>query len=155
MEWGCELYDLDWSHWWGNHTQLWSSSVPNSSIEILRLRIWHSLVVSGSIMSSLDCLILPYWQILAKGIQDIFMKCAWFIIHEQLDMQELSPKWVQKCLNSDQKQHQVDISKLILWHFQQSHDSFVEWTVPADKMLQWSRDQTKGIHLSYTQINLK
>ena len=39
------------------------------------------------------------------------------IIHEDLDMQKLSAKWVPKCLNTDQKRHPCRSSKQILDFF--------------------------------------
>lgn len=46
------------------------------------------------------------------GIRDI-KKYIGFIILKQLNMQKLSAKWVLKYLNVNQKQYQMDTSKLI------------------------------------------
>jgi len=56
----------------------------------------------------------------AKSIaEQLGISREWFgsIIHEDLDMRELSAKWVPKCLKADQKHHRCQSSKQILEFF--------------------------------------
>jgi len=63
-------------------------------------------VTTLEIVDQIHELILEDRQISAKTIAEQFgISREWvgFIIHEDLDMQKLSAKWVLKCLNADQK----------------------------------------------------
>jgi hypothetical protein len=67
-------------------------------------------------------LILEDHWISAKSIAEqlgISYEQVGSIIHEDLDMQKLSVKWVLKCLNADQKPQQCQSSEQLLeffWH---------------------------------------
>jgi hypothetical protein len=59
-------------------------------------------------------------QILAKSTDEqLGISCEWVgsIIHEDLDMQKLSMKRVPKCLNTDQKCQQCQLSEQLLQFF--------------------------------------
>ena len=65
-------------------------------------------------------LILENRQISAKSIAEqlgISFERVGSIIHEDLDMQKLSPKWVPKCLNADQKRQRCQPSEQLLDFF--------------------------------------
>lgn len=55
------------------------------------------------------------------------------IIHEDLDMNKLSAKWIPKCLNSDQKQRRVQSSKVILSHFARNKSKFINQILTVDE----------------------
>jgi len=59
-------------------------------------------VTIPEIIDQIHKLILEDWQISAKSIaEQLGISLEWVesIIHEDLDMQKLSAKWVPKCLN--------------------------------------------------------
>jgi len=63
-------------------------------------------VTTPEIIDQIHKLILEDRRILAKSIaEQLGISREWVgsIIHEDLDMQKLSAKWVPKCLNTDQK----------------------------------------------------
>jgi len=63
-------------------------------------------VTTLEIIDQIHDLILEDCWISAKSIaEQLGISCEWVgsIIHEDLDMQKLSTKWVLKCLNADQK----------------------------------------------------
>jgi len=63
-------------------------------------------VTTPEIIDQIHELILEDHWILAKSIgEQLGISCEWVgsIIHEDLDMQKLSAKWVPKCLNTVQK----------------------------------------------------
>jgi len=63
-------------------------------------------VTTPEIIDQIHELILEDHRILAKSIaEQLGISCErdGSIIHEDLDMQKLSAKWVPKCLNTDQK----------------------------------------------------
>ncbi|XP_042310079.1 uncharacterized protein LOC121923591 [Sceloporus undulatus] len=95
-----------------------------------------STVSTPEMVERVHDLILADQRISAKTIAetlDISRERIGFIIHEQLSMQKLLAKWVPKCLNDDQKRNRVDTSKLILQHFEQSSDNFLEQLVTVDE----------------------
>jgi len=66
----------------------------------------HKTVTTQEIIDQIHELILEDRQISSKLIAEqlgISRERVGSIIHEDLDMQKLSPKWVPKCLNADQK----------------------------------------------------
>ena len=65
-----------------------------------------STATTPDIVDRVHDLILSDWRISAKTIAEtleISRERVGFIIHEHLDMQKLSAKWVSKCLNTDEK----------------------------------------------------
>jgi len=50
---------------------------------------------------------------------------VWSIIHEDLDMQKLSAKWVPKCLNTDKKCQWCQSSEQILEFFGGNPNDFL------------------------------
>jgi len=63
-------------------------------------------VIIQEIIEQINELILGYRRISAKSIaEQLGISREWVgsIIHEDLDMQKPSAKWVPKCLNADQK----------------------------------------------------
>jgi len=65
---------------------------------------WHKTVTTPEIIDQIQELILENHWILAKSIaEQLGISREWVgsIIHEDLDMQKLSAKWVPKCLNAD------------------------------------------------------
>ena len=65
-------------------------------------------VTTPEIIDQIHELILEDHRISAKSIAEqlgISREPVGSIIHEDLDMQKLSAKWVLKCLNADQKRH--------------------------------------------------
>jgi hypothetical protein len=72
------------------------------------------------IIDQIHELILEDCWILAKSIaEQLGISREWVgsIIHEDLDVQKLSTKWVPKCLNADQKRQQCQSSEQILEFF--------------------------------------
>jgi len=63
------------------------------------------------------------------------ISCEWVgsIIHEDLDMQKLSARWVLKCLNTDQKRQGFHSSKQLLEFFQCDPNDFLSQLVTMDK----------------------
>jgi len=55
------------------------------------------------------------------------------IIHEDLDMQKLSAKWVLKCLNADQKYQQCQSSEQLLEFFRCNPNDFLSQLVTMDE----------------------
>lgn len=103
-------------------------------IEILRPTMHHDLeglqlYQQLKLLIMLYNLILASWQISVKSIakvQEISWECIEFIIHDQLNLQMLSAKWMPKCLNANQKWYQVESTKLILQYLQQSGDYLLQ-----------------------------
>ena len=65
---------------------------------------WPKTVTTLEIIDQIHELILEDQRILAKSIaeqQGISREWVGSIIHEDLDMQKLSAKWIPKCLNVD------------------------------------------------------
>ena len=77
-------------------------------------------VTTPEIMDHIHELILENRRILAKSIAEqlvISRECVGSIIHEDLDMQKLSAKWVPKCPNTDQKCQGCQSSEQLLEFF--------------------------------------
>ena len=80
---------------------------------------WPKTVTTPEIIDQIHELILEDRWILAKSIAEqlgMSRERVGPIIHEDLDMQKLSAKWVPKCLNADQKHQQCQLSEQ-LWNF--------------------------------------
>lgn len=95
-----------------------------------------STVTTPEIVDQVHDMILTNRRISAKVIAEtleISRERVGSIIHEHLDMQKLSAKWVPKCLNADQKRNRVDTSRWVLQQFQQSRDNFLERIVTVDE----------------------
>ena len=72
------------------------------------------------IIDQIHKLILEDRRISAKSIAaQLRISCEWVgsIIHEELDMQKLSAKYVPKCLNADQKRPLCQLSEQHLEYF--------------------------------------
>jgi hypothetical protein len=66
------------------------------------------------------------------------------IIHEDLDMQKLSAKWVPKCLNADQKRQWCQLSEHIFQFFLRDPNDSLLRLVTMDKTWLFHYDpQTK------------
>jgi len=77
-------------------------------------------VISPEIINQIHKLILEDHQTLAKSItEQLGISREWVgsIIHEDLDMQKLSTKWVPKCLNADQQHQWCQLSEQLLEFF--------------------------------------
>ena len=73
-------------------------------------------VTTPGIIEGIHTLILKDRRILAKSIaEQLGISCEQFasIIHEDLDLRQLSATWVSKCLNADQKRQQCQSSEKI------------------------------------------
>ena len=73
-------------------------------------------------------LILEGCQISAKSIAEqlgISRERVGSIIHEELDMQKFSVKWVSKGLNTDQKRQRCQSSEQLLEFFQHDPNDFL------------------------------
>ena len=76
-------------------------------------------VITPKIIEQIHELILEHRRIPAKSIAEqlgISRERVGSIIHEDLDMRQLSAKWVPKCLNADQKRQRCQSSEQI-WIF--------------------------------------
>jgi len=85
-------------------------------------------VTTPEITDQIHKLILEDCQISAKSIAEqlgISHERVGSIIHEDLDMQKLSAKWVQKCLNADQKRQRRQSSEQHLEIFQRDPNDFL------------------------------
>ena len=79
----------------------------------------HKTVTTPEIIDRIHELILKERRISAKSIAEqlgISRERTGYIIHEDLDMQKLSTKWVPKCLNADRKRQRCQSSEQI-WNF--------------------------------------
>ena len=95
-----------------------------------------STVTTPAIVDEVHDLILSDRRISAKKVAEtlgISRERVSVIIHDHLNMQKLSAKWVPRCLNADEKRKRVESSRLILRHFQQSSDSFLSRIVTVDE----------------------
>jgi len=71
-------------------------------------------VITPEIIDQLHELILEDRRISAKSIAEqlgISRERVGSVIHEDLDMQKLSAKWIPKCLNADQKRQRCQSSE--------------------------------------------
>jgi len=85
-------------------------------------------VTNLEITDQIHKLILEDHRILAKSIAEqlgISREQVGYIIHEYLDMQKLSIKWVPKCLNADQKHQQCQSSEQLLEFFWRDPNGFL------------------------------
>jgi len=76
-------------------------------------------VTTPEIIDQIHALILEDGRISAKSVGEqlnISSERVVSIIHEDLDIQKLSAKWVPKCLNADQKLQRCQSSEQI-WNF--------------------------------------
>jgi len=88
------------------------------------------------IIDQIDKLILEDCQISAKSIaEQLGIPREWDgpIIHEDLDMQKLSMKWVPKCLNADQKRQRCQSSEQLLEFFRRYPNDFLSQLVTMDE----------------------
>jgi len=77
-------------------------------------------VTTPEIIDQIHELILENRRISAKSIAEqlgISREWGGSTIHEDLDMRKLSAKWVQKCLNADQKRQRCQSSEKLLEFF--------------------------------------
>jgi len=77
-------------------------------------------VTTPEIFDQIHELILEDRRISAKSIaEQLGISREWVgsIIHEDLDMRQLSTKWVPKCLNADEKRQQCQSSEQLLDFF--------------------------------------
>ena len=96
-------------------------------------------MTTPEIIDQIHELILEDRRILAKSIaEQLGTSREWVesIIHEDLDMQKLSAKWVPKCLNTDQKHQRCQSSEQLLEFFQRNPNDFLSQLVTMDKT--WS-----------------
>jgi len=85
-------------------------------------------VTTPEIIDQIHEVILEDCWILAKSIAEqlgISSEQVGSIIHEDLDMQKFSVKWVPKCLNADQKHQWCQRSKQLLEFFQRDPNDFL------------------------------
>jgi len=62
------------------------------------------------------------------------------IIHEDLDMQKLSARWVPKCLNANQKHQSCQSSKQLLEFFRHDPNNLLLQLVTMDKTWLYHHD---------------
>jgi len=77
-------------------------------------------VTTPEIIDKIQELILENRRISAKSVSeqlDISRERVGSIIHENLDMRNLSAKWVPKCLKADQKRQRCQSSEQLLEFF--------------------------------------
>jgi len=85
-------------------------------------------------------------RISAKSIaQQLGILCEWVrsIIHEDLDMRNLSTKWVLKCLNEDQKRQSCQSCKQLLEFFRRDPNDFLSRLVTMDETCLYHYDPEK------------
>jgi len=91
-------------------------------------------VTTPEIIDQINELILEDHRISAKSIAEqlgISHEQVGYIIHEDLDMQKLSTKWVPKCLNADQKRQRCQSYEQLLEFFWRDPNDFLSrlpWT---------------------------
>jgi len=89
-------------------------------------------MITPEFIDQIHELILEYCRISAKSIaEQVGISHEWIgpIIHEDLDMRELSAKWVRKCLNADQKRQRCQSSEF----FQRDPNDFLSRLVTMDE----------------------
>jgi len=98
----------------------------------------HKTVTTLEIIDQIHEIILEDCWISAKSIAeqlDISHEWVGSIIHENLDMQKLSVKWVPKCVNVDQKFQWCQLSEQLLEFFWCHPNDFlsrlVTWMKPG------------------------
>jgi len=85
-------------------------------------------VTTPEIIDQILELILEDRWILAKSIAQqlgISHEQVGSIIHDDLDMQKLSTKWVPKCLNTDRKRQRCQTSEQLLEFFRHDPNGFL------------------------------
>jgi len=93
-------------------------------------------VTTPEIIDQIHQLILEDRRISSKSIAEqlgISHERVGSIIHEDLDMRELSAKWIPKCLNADQKRQQCQSSEQILEFFRRHPNDFLSRLVTMDE----------------------
>ena len=93
-------------------------------------------VTTPEIIKEIHELILEDHRISAKSIAEqlgISHERVGSIIHEDLDMQRLSAKWVLKCLNADQKRQWCQSSEQLLEFFGHDPNDFLSRWVTMDE----------------------
>jgi len=88
------------------------------------------------IIDQIHELILEERRISAKSIGEqlsISRERVGSIDHEDLDMREISAKWVPKCLNADQKRQRCHSSEQILQFFRRHPNDFLSRLVTMDE----------------------
>ena len=89
-------------------------------------------VTTPEIIDQIHELILEDRRISAKSIAEqlgISRERVGSVIHEDLDMRELSAKWVWKCLNADQKHQWYQSSEQLLEFFRRDPNDFLLGTI--------------------------
>jgi len=93
-------------------------------------------VTTKEIIVQIHELILEDRRISAKSITEqlgISREQDGSIIHEDLDTRKLSPKWVPKCLNADQKRQRCQSSEQRLEFFRRDPNDFLSRLVTTDE----------------------
>jgi len=93
-------------------------------------------VTTPEIVDQIHELILEDRRISAKSIAEqlgISRERVGSIIHEDLDVQKLSVKWVPKCLNADQKRQSCQSSEQLLEFFRLDPNYFLSRLVTMDE----------------------
>ena len=94
------------------------------------------IVTTPDIIVQIHELNLEYRRISAKSIaQQLGISCerVGFIIHEDLDMQKLSVKWVLNYLNADQKRQWCQSCEQLLEFFRHNPNDFLLRLVTMDE----------------------
>jgi len=94
-------------------------------------------VTNPEIIDQIHELILKDCRILAKSIAeqlDISRERVVSIIHEDLDMQKLSAKWVPKCLNVDHKHQRCQLFEQHLEFFRRDPYDFLSRLVTMEEI---------------------
>jgi len=81
------------------------------------------------IIDQIHELILEDRRISAKSIAEQLVERIGSIIHEDLDMQKLSAKWVPKCLNADHKRQRCHSSEQLLKFFRRDPNDFLSGAI--------------------------
>jgi len=84
-------------------------------------------LTTPEIIDQIHELLLEDCQISAKSVAqklDISRERVGSIIHEDLDMRNLSAKWVPKCLNADKKRQRCQLSEKVFEFFRRDSNNF-------------------------------
>jgi len=93
-------------------------------------------VTTTEIIDQIHKLILDDCQILTKSIaEQLGISCEQVgsIIHEDVDMRNLSAKWVLKCMNADEKHQWCQLSEQLLEFFGHDPNDFLLRLVMMDE----------------------
>ena len=96
-------------------------------------------MTTPEIIDQIHKLILEDSRISAKSIaEQLRISCerVGSIIHEDLDMRKLSAKWVQKCLNADQRRQRCQTSEQLLEFFRRDPNNFLSGAI-GDCVRNW------------------